>query len=151
MNRIILFTILLFTVSIVHSQTTQEEYDYLTKGYEESKRLGLDLKNGYTLEEIHKTDFEKYVFTYYAFTHVDTNKLKAVLIECVKVKDGKDNKIKYLVLPLDNRKLIKCFADDAMGLGVSMGLLYDVSFAEFTSVLLNRNYLITDTQTDTKQ
>jgi hypothetical protein len=44
--------IMLFTFSVVNGQTTQEEYNYITKGYKVQIESGLDMKKGYTLVEL---------------------------------------------------------------------------------------------------
>ncbi len=38
----------------VHSQTTLEEYNYVTKGYHVQLTSGLDMKKGYEFEDIDK-------------------------------------------------------------------------------------------------
>ena len=40
---------LLFSVTCVFGQTTQEEYNYITKGYKVQIESGLDMKKGYVL------------------------------------------------------------------------------------------------------
>lgn len=51
----IVFFLLCFILALsVFSQTTQEEYNYLTKGYKEQIAKGLDTKIGYTIIDLGK-------------------------------------------------------------------------------------------------
>jgi len=43
---------MLFAFSVAHGQTTQEEYNYITKGYKVQVESGLDMKKGYTLVDL---------------------------------------------------------------------------------------------------
>ncbi len=45
--------IMLFLSSVSYSQTTLEEYNYVTKGYKVQVESGLDMKKGYRFEDIH--------------------------------------------------------------------------------------------------
>lgn len=52
---IILSTILVLfisTTSKMNAQTTQDEYNYLTKGYKEQIEKGYDMKKGYTMTDL---------------------------------------------------------------------------------------------------
>lgn len=53
---------LLFTVVIAVSQTTLEEYNYLTKGYKVQMESGLDMKEGYELKYAYTTTIRKKSF-----------------------------------------------------------------------------------------
>lgn len=51
-------TITLFLAIVAYSisaQTTQEEYNYVTKGYKVQLESGLDMKKGYTLKDLFET------------------------------------------------------------------------------------------------
>lgn len=54
MKRIIMLFVALISMSALFSQkpTTQEEYNYLTKGYRIQIESGLDMKKGYTMKDI---------------------------------------------------------------------------------------------------
>ena len=47
----LMLTILL-SIASVYGQTTQEEYNYITKGYKIQVESGLDMKKGYTLTNL---------------------------------------------------------------------------------------------------
>ena len=53
MKNKLLFTLVatLFTITVV-AQTTEEEYNYVTKGYKVQMESGLDMKKGYSLKEL---------------------------------------------------------------------------------------------------
>ena len=52
----ILFTaVILLTASGARSQTTMEEYNYITKGYQIQLESGLDMKKGYRFEDVSQT------------------------------------------------------------------------------------------------
>lgn len=52
MKKIKLLSILLFSVLVSFGQTTQEEYNYITKGYKVQIESGLDMKKGYSLVDL---------------------------------------------------------------------------------------------------
>jgi len=43
---------ILFATTSIFGQTTQEEYNYITKGYKVQVESGLDMKKGYTLTDL---------------------------------------------------------------------------------------------------
>lgn len=53
MKNKLLFTLVatLFTITVV-AQTTEEEYNYVTKGYKVQMESGLDMKKGYSLKDL---------------------------------------------------------------------------------------------------
>ncbi|MBS1652680.1 MAG: hypothetical protein JSU07_11795 [Bacteroidetes bacterium] len=53
MKKTIIFLFTAMTVSLTgFSQTTAEEYNYLTKGYKVQIESGLDMKKGYELDDV---------------------------------------------------------------------------------------------------
>ena len=53
MKKLSIFLILLLLSAIVSfGQTTMEEFNYITKGYKVQIESGLDMKKGYTLEDL---------------------------------------------------------------------------------------------------
>ena len=51
-KSILIFALLLSAVTFVKSQTTEEEYNFITKGYKVQLESGLDMKKGYTLKDL---------------------------------------------------------------------------------------------------
>lgn len=56
MKRLLLLTAIVLMSVAGFSQTTQEEYNYATKGLKAQYANGLDMKQGYTLTEYLKTE-----------------------------------------------------------------------------------------------
>ena len=52
MKKVIVIFLLAFSFQNLFSQTTQEEYNYITKGYKIQLESGLDMKKGYSLTEL---------------------------------------------------------------------------------------------------
>lgn len=85
MKKIIIL-LTFFWCFLGYSQTTQEEYNYLTKGYAEQVEKGLDMKQGYDLKDVtsSKTRYtnNKYrQITVKALHKTNSGKFKALLVE----------------------------------------------------------------------
>lgn len=52
MKKIIILLFVIGTYCNLFAQTTQEEYNYLTKGYKIQLESGLDMKKGYSLKDL---------------------------------------------------------------------------------------------------
>ena len=52
MKKLFLTALLAASISAAFSQTTEEEFNYVTKGYKTTLEQGLDVKNGYLVETI---------------------------------------------------------------------------------------------------
>lgn len=104
MMKINFSLILLFvTVSMAVSQTTLEEYNYLTKGYKVQIESGLDMKDGYELKYAHTTTIRKKSFNRaiefkYLYRENDTIPCALLLILTRTDTDYKD----YLCIPSSN-------------------------------------------------
>lgn len=129
----ILFTL---TSSVFIAQTTQEEYDYLTKGYPEAVEKGYSLKSGYKLEKHSTATSYNIVFEFFKFTDTKTGKTKAFLVEITKEKKGKDKK-RYICIPIGNNDLVIDYVNEYNKLGVTMALGYQYAYAQFTGALLS--------------
>jgi hypothetical protein len=99
MKKLVL-AILLIAGLQIQSQTTIEEYNYLTKGYPESIVKGMDLKQGYTLTKINEKEWSNMQLAIYSFA--ENGKTKAYLL--TKQIVGKQ-KIKYYCMPINNEEL----------------------------------------------
>ena len=106
--------------------TTDDEYNYLTKGYSLTLENGTDIKAGYELKQIDQDVFGDYSVAYSLFTETSTGKTKAVLIT-VKKEKGKDDKVRYLCLPIGNQDLLIKFSGEVEKLGISMKIALDAS------------------------
>ena len=105
MKKIILA---LFFITGVNAQTTETEYNYLTKGYSESISKGLDLKQGYELQDMYLHSDSFYDFDFKLFVNQKTKKTQGVLVSAVSKLWG--NKY-YLCIPIDNPLLHQRYYD----------------------------------------
>ena len=105
MNKLLLLTFaLLFNFVTVLGQTTEEEYNYLTKGYQLDKETGRDIKSGYEIEEIHKGSSSinvggKTIYRrtkVYRFIKIDESRTVALLFE---FKRADTNYSRFVCLP----------------------------------------------------
>jgi len=53
MKKLIALTIIVLFILKLNAQTTQEEYNYVIKGYKTQVETGLDMKKGYSLKELY--------------------------------------------------------------------------------------------------
>lgn len=126
--------------------TTQEEYNYLTKGYAEDLAKGYEIKKGYELEKFYEFKNENFNFQYYYFNEISVKKTKAVLVIAKKEK-GSNDKIAYMCIPFNNKDLLKESFTNKIG-GVTIGYLYDtVNYVMLSKAL----YLLKNDPTGTIQ
>jgi hypothetical protein len=66
MKKLLLLSMLLFTLSANSQNTSQEEYNFMIKGYQQMMESGLDMKKGYLLADTMRftTQGQKYIFTF---------------------------------------------------------------------------------------
>lgn len=84
MKKTIIFLFTAMTVSLTGlSQTTAEEYNYLTKGYKVQIESGLDMKKGYEFEDVDA---------------VTAGVRTATLKKLVKVNGGQKKTAAYLII-----------------------------------------------------
>lgn len=102
MKKIILG--LFFVTLGLSAQTTDVEYNYLTKGYKETVEKGLDLKQGYELQDLYFHNEVLYDFYFKLFNDSSTKKTKALLVVAHSKTWGNWY---YLCIPLDNTELYK--------------------------------------------
>ncbi|WP_310560622.1 hypothetical protein [Flavobacterium sp.] len=99
MKKIILA--LLFVTGL-SAQTTEIEYNYLTKGYKETVTKGLDLKQGYELQDMFVHNETSYQFDFKLFNDVSTKKTKAILVIATSNLWGN---VYYLCVPIASPEL----------------------------------------------
>lgn len=64
----LLFIVSVFLISLsAKAQTTQEEYNYVTKGLRTTLEQGLDIKKGYSLNLIQEFEFSGSQYNFYTF------------------------------------------------------------------------------------
>lgn len=106
MKKIILA--ILFFTSFSYSQTTQEEYNYLTKGYREQISKGLDLKKGYQFENLLVYKSGRYTFDFKVF--LTDEKLSSIYVS-VNSEGTFGNNVYDICIPFDNDELTNNYND----------------------------------------
>lgn len=90
--------------------TSEEEYNYLTKGYPAGLETGADIKNGYTLKKIDETSFSYCKVVFYEFSETSSGTIKAYLLQ--RIDTDKPKKTRWYCLPINNEVLMKKFTYD---------------------------------------
>lgn len=105
MKKILTTLLLAICIStIAKSQTTETEYNYITKGLIDDMNKGKDIKVGYKLvritdqAKVDYTDKNWRGITVYYFQKTETSKNQAFVLEC-KSKNGDK---RYMCLPTSN-------------------------------------------------
>src|SRR5579863_6326910 len=66
--------------TIMPASTTEEEYNYLTKGYATQVSDGLDMKKGYHFKDIGSVKQSNYEFTFKELVRESTNEVAGILV-----------------------------------------------------------------------
>ena len=127
MKKITLLLVLFLSVSFSYSQTTAEEYNYVTKGYAETVVKGLDFKKGYSLNEIYHYTDTKYDFLFQSLTNDKTKKTSCIMVVAHSFLWG--NKY-YLCMPISNPVLEARYKEQL--------LLWDASILSAYSLALSQ-------------
>jgi len=117
--------------------TTYEEYNFLTEQYgiEENATM-LD---GYELQNFVDMTLEKFNFNYKLFVELKTGNVKAVFITITKSKK-KDDKVRYLCMPINNRILFNKFSLETEVLGISMSMSFEKLNKALFSKLIDEKF-----------
>jgi hypothetical protein len=126
MKKIILLFVL-FSSACSYSQTTLDEYNYLTKGYKIALESGLDLKQGYKMFDIYEHDDALYSFYFSRFVDVSTQKTKAISVVAISKLWG--NKY-FLCIPLNNSELTNRYNDFLTSWDRDILKAYSITFSE---------------------
>ena len=132
MKKIILA--LLFVTGL-SAQTTEIEYNYLTKGYKETVTKGLDLKQGYELQDFWTQNDFQYQFDFKLFINTKTKKNAAILVVAHSITW--DN-CYYLCIPLNNPDLYQRYKSDLKLWDASMLSSYSSCLSILLSSSLNQ-------------
>ena len=89
--------------------TTEEEYNYLTKGYQAQVSEGLDMKKGYHFKEMGSMRQSNYEFTMKLLIRESTNEIGGILVI---TKSLVWNKTYYLCIPHGNQALVNRYWAD---------------------------------------
>jgi hypothetical protein len=91
------------------SPTTEEEYNYLTKGYKVQIESGLDMKKGYVLQDMGEVKRSSYEFAFKGLVREQKNELAAILAI---VKSSVSGKSYYVAIPIGNSDLMERYWKD---------------------------------------
>ena len=149
MKRITLI-ICLLTTALTFSQekektkefpgTTTEEYNYMTKGYKIQLSSGLDMKNGYSFDNLGTINKDNYGFNFQVLMRTEQNEMAGVLITA---KSGVSGRTYYLALPFNNDELKLYFENDVKNWDESMTTAFAQAMSEVNSKLLINYFLKT--------
>jgi hypothetical protein len=99
-------------IFIPPTQTTDEEYNYLTKGYKIQTESGLDMKKGYKFESMETITEDNYSFKYQALIREGKNEVAGIsVIITIRYAIGAP-KVYYLCIPVRNPNLLSLYAND---------------------------------------
>ena len=101
--------------------TTEEEYNYVTKGYKAQIESGFDMKKGYDFGEILEENLGDYQFTVMCLIRVSKKEIAALL---VKTKSANSGKTYYFCIPHDNPELNEKYYQDLSGWDYSITKAY---------------------------
>ncbi len=135
MKKIIVVFSIVFTQS-VYSQTTMEEWRYMTKGYSIQKESGLDMKKGYELKKMYTSQSTvigglKRTFNFIELFRLSDNTTCGIIVEYIKVENGKKS-ISYFGIPAKYtesevwnaaRESILNFSNKEIGIAYSLALM----------------------------
>jgi hypothetical protein len=130
-----IYVLLVFISCISYSQvsTTQEEYNYLTKGYKIQITSGLDMKSGYEFETFLIQKADSYEFE---FKHLIKTKENSKVAIFVIAKSKVSGSTYYYCIPKNNTDLMNNFYSSLMELDERM----TTAFAVATSLALSKAY-----------
>lgn len=84
---------------VAFHNTTLEEYNYMTKGYEIQMESGLDMKKGYTFDELEDINMDGYDFNLKFLSRTDSDQLAGVLVVITSENTGLKE---YVAVPVGN-------------------------------------------------
>ena len=103
------------------SPTTEEEYNYLTKGYQTQIAEGLDMKKGYHFRDMGNMKQSNYEFTMKLLIRESTNEIGGILVI---TKSLAWNKVYYLCIPHGNQELANRYWTDLSGWDRPISIAY---------------------------
>lgn len=101
MKYIITLILLFTTILKAQSQTTIEEYNYITRGYKDQLEKGLDMKKGYLFSEISTIQTNERTATLKALNRIDSKGAKIIAAYMIIYKKV-DAESEYICIPHPN-------------------------------------------------
>jgi len=105
--------------------TTEEEYNYITKGYQTQISDGLDMKKGYHFKDMFDVRRGNYQFTTKELFRESTDEVAGILVIA---KSFVSNRTYYLCIPHDNQILIERYWNDIGQWDREMSIMYSQVF-----------------------
>jgi hypothetical protein len=96
-------------VNSTPAPTSEEEYNYLTKGYKIQTDSGLDMKKGYILQEVGNVSRGKCDFQFKLLIREAKNEIAAYLVVAHSRNTGRTN---YVCIPINNNELLEKYYND---------------------------------------
>ncbi|WP_053992913.1 hypothetical protein [Mangrovimonas sp. TPBH4] len=119
--------------------TTYDEYNYLTNIY------GIDdsatMLKGYELEDFLELSEGQFKYNFKLFKKIDSGNVKAVFITITKIKK-KEDKVRYLCMPINNDQLFSKFDSEVTNIGISMSLGLELLNKKLISRLIDEKFNI---------
>lgn len=116
-----------------YAQTTQEEYNYVTKGYAETIAKGLDLKKGYTLDHVYLYNDGLYSFNFNTLTNDVTKKTSCIMVFAHSLAWG--NKY-YICIPIGNAALESKYNEQLKSWDAGILSSYSLALSQILSISL---------------
>ena len=105
MKKTLIAFLLTFSVFQCYSQTTVDEWNYITKGYKIQKESGLDMKKGYELVFVTSANFQDpgvlRTFIFKKLIKISDKKVHAIMVEYM-FQNRRGTAINYFCIPLKN-------------------------------------------------
>lgn len=127
----LLFAILITTLSF--SQTTNDEYNYMIKGYQIQVSSGLDMKKGYQIENLTVINKGNYTFDFKALLR-SNNTLAGVLVVATSKAWGNTY---YIGMPVSNPNLTPYYENEIAKWDEPMTTAYANAVSELYANVLN--------------
>lgn len=109
--KTIILLLLISTCASAQVVTTQEEYNYLTKGYPAQLKVGGDMKKGYRFGESIKLETKYHTFDYKPLIKEETNEVVAISL-VVKGDRKAFNYEYFMCIPINNEELNELFVKE---------------------------------------
>ncbi len=114
MKTYLLILVVFGTFTILHAQTpppgtTEEEYNYATKGYKVQIESGLDMKKGYKLQDMGEVPEGNYKFSFKLLMREEKEELAGIMVISHSNVSGRTY---YMCIPVNNPELYKRYWAD---------------------------------------
>ncbi|MEJ1241406.1 hypothetical protein WBG78_24885 [Chryseolinea sp. T2] len=110
------------------SPTTEEEYNYVTKGYQTQISQGLDMKKGYSFEDRGDVIAGDYKFSFKYLKRDSKNELAAILVVAKSSVSGNSY---YLCIPHGSPELTKRYNDSFVNWDASILKAYSRTLSSY--------------------